>query len=44
MVVTLERNGLIQRKPGVPRSIEIIAALQDLPFLQWLEFDPSKSL
>jgi len=44
MVVTLQRNGLIRRKPGVPRSIEILVAPQDLPILQWLEINPSQSL
>jgi repressor LexA len=26
MIVTLERNAVIRRQPGVPRSIEILAA------------------
>ena len=30
MIVTLERNGLIQRQPGVARSIQILVAPQDL--------------
>ena len=36
MVVTLERNGLIRRQPGVPRSIELLVAPEDLPILEWL--------
>jgi SOS-response transcriptional repressor LexA len=38
MIVTLERNGLIRRQPGVPRSIQILVAPEDLPIL-----DGSKS-
>ena len=41
MVVTLERNGLIRRQPGVARSIEILVAPQDIPILDWLEIDQS---
>jgi SOS-response transcriptional repressor LexA len=37
MVVTLERNGLIRRQPGVPRSIELLVAPENLP-------NPSKPL
>jgi hypothetical protein len=44
MVVTLERNGLIRRQPGVARSIALLVAPQDLPILEWLEIYPSKSL
>jgi DNA-binding MarR family transcriptional regulator len=44
MVVTLERNGLIRRQPGVPRSIELLVAPERLPILEWLEINPSKSL
>jgi SOS-response transcriptional repressor LexA len=44
MVVTLERNGLIRRQPGVPRSIEILVAPQDIPVLSWLGIDQSKPL
>ena len=36
MIVTLERNGLIQRQPGVARSIQILVAPKDLPILNWL--------
>ena len=41
MIVTLERNGLIQRYPGVARSIQILVAPKDLPILDWLEIDQS---
>jgi SOS-response transcriptional repressor LexA len=44
MVVTLERNGLIRRQPGVPRSIELLVAPENLPILQWLKINPSKPL
>src|SRR6187397_2250443 len=30
MIVTLERNGLIQRQPGVARSIQVLVAPKDL--------------
>jgi DNA-binding MarR family transcriptional regulator len=41
MIVTLERNGLIQRQPGVARSIQILVAPKDIPILDWLEIDQS---
>ena len=44
MIVTLERNGLIGRQPGVPRSIEILVAPKDIPVLNWLGIDQSKPL
>lgn len=44
MIVTLERNGLIRRQPGVARSIQLLVAPQHLPILKWLEINPSKSL
>jgi len=34
MVLTLERAGLIDRKPGVPRSIAVLVPPEDLPVLQ----------
>lgn len=33
MVITLERNGLIRREPGVPRSIEVLVPSELLPTL-----------
>jgi len=44
MIVTLERNGMIRRQPGVPRSIELLVARENLPILQWLEINPLKPL
>jgi len=34
MILTLERQGLIRRQPGVPRSIEILLAPETLPVLR----------
>jgi SOS-response transcriptional repressor LexA len=34
MILTLEREGLIRRQPGVPRSIEVLVPPQDLPVLE----------
>ena len=34
MVLTLERAGLIRRRPGAPRSIEVLVPPEDLPALQ----------
>ncbi|WP_334407871.1 helix-turn-helix domain-containing protein [Bradyrhizobium sp. AZCC 2289] len=31
MIVTLERNGLIRRRPDVPRSIQILVVLSKYP-------------
>src|SRR5258706_15892871 len=44
MIVTLERNGLIRRQPGVARSIQILVAPEDLPTLNWLGTNQSKPL
>jgi DNA-binding MarR family transcriptional regulator len=44
MVVTLERNGLIRRQPGVARSIQILVAPKDLPILNWLGINQSEPL
>jgi DNA-binding MarR family transcriptional regulator len=44
MIVTLERNGLIRRQPGVARSIQLLVPPENLPILRWLEINPSKSL
>jgi DNA-binding MarR family transcriptional regulator len=34
MVLALERAGLIRRQPGVPRSIELLVAPENLPVLR----------
>ena len=34
MVLTLERAGLIRRQPGVPRSIKLLVAPEELPILK----------
>ena len=44
MIVTLERNGLIRRQPGIARSIQILVAPKDLPILNWLGINQSESL
>lgn len=41
MVLGLERAGLIQRQPGVARSIMILIPPQELPILEWLQIKPS---
>jgi len=41
MLVNLDRAGLIRRRPGVPRSIEILVAPEDLPILEWLDVHTS---
>ncbi len=41
MIVTLERNGLIRRQPGLTRSIQILVPPKDLPILMWLGIDQS---
>ena len=44
MIVTLERNGLIRRQPGIARSIQILVAPKDLPILKWLGINQSEPL
>ena len=34
MVLTLERNGLLKREPGAARSIQLLAAPEELPILR----------
>ena len=34
MILTLEREGLISRQPGVPRSIKVLLPPQHLPVLE----------
>ena len=34
MVLTLERNRLVKREPGVPRSIQILVPPEALPILR----------
>jgi DNA-binding MarR family transcriptional regulator len=41
MIVTLERNGLIRRQPGVALSIQVMVPPQDLPILDWLKINQS---
>src|SRR3981081_4344895 len=41
MILTLERNGLIRRQPGVARSIQIPLAPENLPILDWLKINQS---
>lgn len=33
-VITLEKEGLIAREPGAPRSIQLLVLAKDLPFLE----------
>ncbi|HZZ23197.1 MAG TPA: MarR family transcriptional regulator [Roseiarcus sp.] len=44
MVLTLERAGLIRRRPGAPRTIELLVPPDDLPALQAENTNPSKPL
>jgi DNA-binding MarR family transcriptional regulator len=44
MVLGLERDGLVQRQPGVARSIVILVPPQEIPILEWLQIKPSLSL
>jgi hypothetical protein len=39
MVLTLERTGLIHRKPGVARSIKVLVAPEFLPVLSAPDLD-----
>ena len=41
MIMTLERDGLIRRQPGVARSIQILVDPKDLPILDWLKINQS---
>src|SRR6202047_3118831 len=41
MIVTLERNGLIRRQPGIARSIQVLVAPKHLTILDWLRIDQS---
>jgi DNA-binding MarR family transcriptional regulator len=34
MILTLERTGLIRRKPGVPRRIQVLVPPEHLPVLK----------
>jgi DNA-binding MarR family transcriptional regulator len=34
MVLTLERQGLVRRQPGRPRSIQVLVAPENLPILR----------
>ena len=34
MVLTLERNGLLKREPGIARSIQLMIAPEALPILR----------
>ncbi|HEU4888975.1 MAG TPA: MarR family winged helix-turn-helix transcriptional regulator [Thermoanaerobaculia bacterium] len=36
MVFTLEKNGLISRVPGAPRSIRVVVPPRELPLLEFL--------
>nr|MDT0667041.1 hypothetical protein [Micromonospora sp. DSM 115978] len=44
MILTLERNGLISRQPGIARSIQSLVAPENLPILNWLGINRSESL
>jgi hypothetical protein len=43
MVLTLERSGLIQRQPGMARSIKILVDPEALPRLRASSDQPVKS-
>lgn len=40
MVLTLERQGLIRRQPGIARSIQLLVPPEDLPILRADENQP----
>jgi hypothetical protein len=42
MLLTLEREGLISRRPGVPRSIAVLVDRADLPELEPGHVQPVK--
>ena len=44
MLLTLEKAGLISRRPGVPRSIAVLVVPDRLPRLDQPDFNPSKPL
>jgi len=44
MLLTLEKQGLISRQPGRPRSIAVLVKRDRLPLLEPPEIKPSKSL
>lgn len=44
MVLTLERNGLISRKPGMPRSIQLLIASAQLPELRPANEQPVRTI
>jgi SOS-response transcriptional repressor LexA len=43
MVLTLERSGLISRRPGAPRSIAVLVAPEALPALVPIPIEPVKT-
>ncbi|MSO76516.1 MAG: MarR family transcriptional regulator, partial [Alphaproteobacteria bacterium] len=43
MVLTLERQGLIRRQPGVARSITVLVDAQHLPALRSAHDQPVKT-
>ena len=42
MILTLEREGLIRRHPGAPRSIEVLVPPEQLPVLE-ISTEPVKT-
>ena len=43
MLLTLEREGLISRRPGMPRSIAVLIDRADLPALEPGQIQPVKT-